>query len=65
MAKKIGVSTATVSRYIKENASIKTYSTCIAVKPINEISKESIITFSYLTDEEKQSYNNWIKEFNV
>lgn len=65
VAKRVGISAATVSRYIKEQASIKTYSTCVTAKPISEISKESLITFSHLTDEEKQSYNKWIKEFGI
>ena len=65
VAKRVGISAATVSSYIKEQASIKTYSTCVAAKPISEISKKSLITFSYLTDEEKQSYNKWFKEFGI
>ena len=69
VAKKIGVSAATVSRYIKEQLSIKTYdaaalqSNIPQPKDISQISRKSIITFSTLTKEEKESYEAWIREF--
>ena len=69
VAKQMGVSASTVSRYVKEQKSIKTYEAPTAEgdipqpKPISEISRDSIITFSTLTPEEKESYAAWIKEF--
>lgn len=69
VAKQMGVSASTVSRYVKEQKSIKTYEAPAAEgdipqpKPISEISRDSIITFSTLAPEEKESYAAWIKEF--
>lgn len=64
VARKLGISASTVTKYIKEQASIKKYSKCnIIAKPIDEISTQSILTFSFLTNDEISSYNSWLKEF--
>lgn len=68
VARKMGVTATTVSRYIKENSSIKTYDkaaddTLQQPKDISQIDRDSILTFSFLTQEEKTSYENWLKEF--
>ena len=70
VAKQMGISASTASRYIKEQKSIKTYDAAALQsddtskpKDISQISRESIITFSTLTPEEKESYNAWVKEF--
>lgn len=63
VAQRLGISSTTVSRYIKEAQSIKSYSTSMDPLPIEEITSSSLLSFSHLTPEEKQSYNDWIKEF--
>ena len=70
VAKEMGISASTVSRYIKGQKSIKTYDAAATSskdihqpKDISEISRDSIISFSTLTDEEKESYAAWVKEF--
>ena len=64
VAKKLGISSSTVSKYLKQVASIRTYSDAPAAKPIEEITAESILSYSCLTDEEKASYQEWMEEFN-
>ena len=63
VARKLGIAATTVTKYIKEIQSIKTYDTCIKAKPVESISLNEILNFSILTEEEKQSYKNWLKEF--
>ena len=67
VAKQMGISASTVSRYIKEAKSVvqdlPILSHESAVKPIKEISFDSLLTFSILTNEEQASYNAWLKEF--
>lgn len=64
VAKKLSVSPATVSRYIKQKNATRNYSNCsIQPIPIEQITKENIFSFAVLTSEEKESYEKWIKEF--
>lgn len=63
VAKEMGISATTVSRYIKENDSTFVYSDAIAARHIEEISPESLTTFSNLSDEEQASFSAWLKEF--
>ena len=63
VARKLNMTAATVTKYIKAQQSIKTYSECITPKPIESISLDSVLNFSFLTDIEKQSYREWLKEF--
>ena len=63
VAKQLGVSAATVSRYIKQQTAEKTYSDVITLKPIANIAKESILSFSTLTLAEEESLIAWRKEF--
>lgn len=69
VAKELGIAASTVSKYIKaaqetarENPTIDF--PIIEPLPIEQISFESVINFSFLTEEEKDSYNTWLKEFN-
>ena len=64
VAKKLGVSASTVSKYIKEQNSYKTFSTYNGPMPDdNPPEKNIILGFGFLSPSEKQSYNEWIKEF--
>ena len=64
VAKKLGVSASTVSKYIKEQNSCKTFSTYCGPMPSDTPpEKEIILGFGFLSPFEKQSYNEWIKEF--
>lgn len=63
VARKMGISAATVTKHIKEQKSIKTYNENITPKPIELISLDKVCSFSILSDEEKQSYKCWLKEF--
>lgn len=68
VAKKMGISPGTVSRYIKDRQNVKTYTSDVAADipqpiDISQISGGSITTFSTLTSQETESYNAWIKEF--
>ena len=68
VAKKMGISPGTVSRYIKDRQNVKTYTSDVAADipqpiDISQISGGSIATFSTLTPQETESYNAWIKEF--
>lgn len=64
VARQMGISASTASRYIKERQAIKTYSNNeIIPKPIEEIKLADLTTFSFLTIEEEESYMNWLKEF--
>ena len=64
VAKKLGVSASTVSKYIKEKNSYKTFSTyCGPIPADTPPEKEIILGFGFLSPSEKQSYNEWIKEF--
>ena len=67
VAKQMGISATTVSRYIKEAKSavqelVELPHEC-AAKSIEEIDFNSLLTFSTLTKEEQASYNAWLKEF--
>ena len=65
VAKEIGVSASTVSKYIK--AATITHASLSASytepKPITEIPFDMIVSFSTMTDAERDSYFNWLKEF--
>ena len=64
VAKEIGVSASTVSKYIKEQNSSKTYNSYTGPEPsIDPPEKNIILGFGFLSTSEKQSYNEWIKEF--
>jgi len=67
VAKQMGISATTVSRYVKEAKSVVEELVELphesAAKPIEEISFASLLTFSTLTKEEQASYNAWLKEF--
>ena len=64
VARTLGVSASTVSKYVKEYQNIRTYNECVEPKPVESIPVEQIISFSDLTDEEQKSYKAWLKEFN-
>lgn len=67
VAKQMGISATTVSRYVKEAKSVVEELVVLphesAAKPIEEIDFNSLLTFSTLTKEEQASYNAWLKEF--
>lgn len=63
VAKQMGISSSTVSRYIKEASATKTYNESVAPKPIEEIPSLFITSYSELTPEEQASYNEWLGEF--
>lgn len=63
VAKEMGISTSTATKYIKESKAIKTYNDVFTAKPIEEINFSDLKTFSLLTKEEKNSYMEWLKEF--
>ncbi len=64
VAKQLGISASTVSKYIKQKNSTQTYTTySIQPLPIEQITKEQLLSFSTLTQEEQISYKNWIGEF--
>ena len=67
VAKQMGISATTVSRYVKEAKSVVEELVELphesAEKPIEEIDFASLLTFSILTKEEQASYNAWLKEF--
>ena len=66
VAKKLGVSATTVSKYIKEQNSFKTYSTYSGPSPMeNPPQKELIVGFSFLSHAELDSYNDFLKEFGL
>lgn len=66
VAKKLGVSATTVSKYIKEQNSLKTYSTYSGPTPEeNPPEKELIVGFSFLSHAELDSYNDFLKEFGL
>lgn len=69
VAKQIGISATTVAKYVKASytmpvINLQLPTVRIAAKPIEQISIDSILTFSVNTPEEKQSYQAWLKEFN-
>lgn len=64
VAKQMGISPSTVSRYIKAQQSVKTYSTSTIVpRPMEQISPQEIRSYGTLTLEEFQNYKEWVKEF--
>lgn len=64
VAKKLGVSAATVSKYIKEQNSFKTFSTYSGPMPSDTPpDKDTILGFGFLSHSEIQSYDEWVKEF--
>ena len=66
VAKKLGVSATTVSKYIKEQNSFKIYSTYSGPSPMeNPPQKELIVGFSFLSHAELDSYNDFLKEFGL
>ena len=64
VAKKLGVSASSVSKYLKEQNSCKSFNTYDGPQP-SELppEKEKIIGFGFLSQIEKDSYNEWLKEF--
>ena len=64
VAKKLGVSASSVSKYLKEQNSCKSFNTYNGPQP-SELppEKEKIIGFGFLSQIEKDSYNEWLKEF--
>ena len=66
VAKKLGISATTVSKYIKEQSSFKTYSTYSGPAPEeNPPEKELIVGFSFLSQAELDSYNDFLKEYGL
>lgn len=65
VAKQLGISAATVSRYIKEaQTAVSQITPCAAEPlPVESISLETIKSFAELTPEEEISYEAWRKEF--
>lgn len=63
VAKQMGISPSTVSRYLKTQPVKSNYETVLAAKPIEEITPEEIKTFATLTEEEQRSFNAWLMEF--
>ena len=64
VAKELGISAATVSKHIKEQKSFKTYSSYTGPLPSeNPPEKDLIIGFGSLSNTEKESYNDFLKEY--
>ena len=64
VAKKLGVSASSVSKYLKEQNSCKSFNTYDGPQPSERPpEKEKIIGFGFLSQIEKDSYNEWLKEF--
>ena len=64
VAKKLGVSASSVSKYLKEQNSFKSFSTYSGPQPSQlPPDKEKVIGFGFLSQKEKDSYNEWLKEF--
>lgn len=67
VAKQMGISAATVSRYVKQAQTVVTLPNITYTAPepqsLDSISLESIKTFSELTSEEQQSFERWYGEF--
>lgn len=64
VAKELGVSAASVSKHIKEQKSFKTYSSYMGPIPSeNPPEKDLIIGFGSLSTAEKQSYDDFLKEY--
>ena len=64
VAKKLGVSASTVSKYIKEQNSYRTFSTYSGPMPAdNPPEKNIIINFSSLSQQEQDSYRSFLKEY--
>lgn len=67
VARALGVSATTVSRYVKQNQSIKTYVTDTNIPepiPIEYIPRNQLLSFSTLTIDEIRSEAEWRHEFN-
>ena len=67
VARELGVSATTVSRYVKQNQSIKTYVTDTNIPepiPIEYIPRDKLLSFSTMTIEEARSEAEWRREFN-
>ena len=64
VAKELGISASSVSKYIKEANSCKSFNTYIGPAPSAlPPEKEKIIGFGFLSKDELDSYNEWLKEF--
>lgn len=63
VAKEFGVSSSTVSRYIKEQGSIRTFSSYNGPAP--SAKPQDVFSFSFLTDDEAASMEEWYKEFGL
>lgn len=64
VAKELGISAASVSKHIKEQKSFKTYSSYAGPMPSeNPPEKDLIIGFGSLSTAEKQSYDDFLKEY--
>ena len=66
VARQLNVSASTVSKYIKEHNSFKTYSTYEGPQPSeNPPEKDLIIGFSFLSTAEINSYKDFLKEYGL
>lgn len=66
VAKELGISASTVSKYLKKQSSSASFSEYSGPQPNNEPpSKEAIITFSTLSQNEKDSFNEFYKECGI
>ena len=64
VAKKLGVSASSVSKYLKEQNSCKSFNTYSGPQPSQfPPDKEKVIGFGFLSQKEKDSYDEWLKEF--
>lgn len=64
VAKKLGVSAATVSKYLKDAFSEKTYTSYSGPEPCEFPDKNKVFGFGFLSNEERESYKAFVKEFN-
>ena len=67
VARELGISATTVSRYVKQNQSIKTYVPDTNISepiPIEYIPRNQLLSFSTLTIDEIRSEAEWRHEFN-
>lgn len=62
VSKELGISASTVSKYIKQRESIKTFNSYIGPEPIEYPEKDKILGFSSLSKIEQDSLTAFIKE---
>lgn len=66
VAKELGISASTVSKYLKKQSSCVSFSEYNGPQPSNEPpSRETIVTFSMLSQNEKDSFSEFYKECGV